>query len=573
LSNVLNKSKKLGGILVKSKRILATLLTLSLSAGLLVGCGGKTNEGGGNAAAEMDKEQYLNVVLGAEPKSLDASKASDKYSSEVLIETQEGLTRVVQENGKDVIKPAGATEWSMSPDGLTWTFKLRDYKWSDGKAVTAQDYVYGIQRTVDGKTGSPYAFLLFPIKNAQKINGGKASVEELGVKALDEKTLEIKLESPTAYFLDLTYFKVMQPQRKDIIEAAGERYGSEADTMVFSGPFKITEWVHNNQVVLEKNENYWDKDSVKLNKITMKIIKEETSRMNELYNGSLDIAAVTKQEWIEKFNQTGKFDVLSSYDASTAYTFFNTKDKYFSNAKIRKAFSIAQDRTGAASTLFRGLADPALAWCPPSVQVGGEDFRTKSGEQPIKKLMDENKDPKALLVEGLKELGLDPDPAKHTIKYLESGTSARNKEFAEFYQQNFKSVLGVNVETEYVEWPIFQKRTDEFDYQIASMAWTGDYNDPMTFFDMYMTGAGVVPTGWSSAEYDAAIKEAQTSTDSKVRFEAFKKAEDILIYKDSVISPTVFRKKNTYVAKHVKNVMTPLFGVPEYKNAYTSGRK
>jgi len=305
----------------------------------------------------------------------------------------------------------------------------------------------------------------------------------------------------------------------------------------------------------------------------LKIIKEETARMNELFNGSLDMAAVTKQEWVQKFNETQKFNVLTNYDASTAYTFFNTKDKYFSNAKVRKAFIIASDREGTAKTLFRGLADPALAWCPPAVQIGGEDFRTKSGDQPVKKLMDENKDPKALLAEGLKELGLDADPSKHTFKYLQSGTDARSKEFAEFYQQNYKNALGVNVETEYVEWPIFQKRTDEYDYQLASMAWTGDYNDPMTFFDMFMTGAGVVPTGWSNAEYDAAVKLAQTSTDNKARFDAFKKAEDILIYKEGVISPTVFRKKNTYVAKYVNAVTTPLFGVPEYKNAYTSGRK
>jgi oligopeptide transport system substrate-binding protein len=560
---------------VKSKRILATLLTLSLSAGLLVGCGGKTtNEGGtDNAGTAMDKEQYLNVTLAAEPKTLDASKASDLYSSQVLGEVQEGLTRIQQENGKDVIKAAGATEWTKSDDGLTWTFKLRDYKWSDGKPVTAADFVYGIQRTIDAKTGSPYAFLLFPLKNAQQVNSGKAAIEELGVKAIDEKTLEFKLESPTSYFLDLTYFKVMHPQRKDIIEAAGETYGSEANSMVFSGPFKITEWVHNNQVVLEKNENYWDKDSVKLNKVTMKIIKEETSRMNELLNGSLDIAAVTKPEWIQKFDETKNFEVLTTYDASTAYTFFNTKDKLFSNAKVRKAFIIASDREGAAKTLYKNLADPAYAWCPPSVQIGGEDYRTKAAQDPVKKLMDEFKDPKALLSEGLKELGMDADPTKLTVKYLQSGTDAKAKEFAEFYQQNYKNVLGVNVETEYVEWAIFQKRTDEFDYQMGSMGWTGDYNDPMTFFDMFMTGAGVVSTGWTNAEYDAAVKQAQTSTDNAVRLDAFKKAEDILVYKEGVVSPIVFRKKNTYVAKHVKDVMSPLFGVPEYKNAYTSGRK
>ncbi|HCQ90757.1 MAG TPA: peptide ABC transporter substrate-binding protein, partial [Clostridium sp.] len=221
---------------MKSKRLLVSLLTVSLTASIaLAGCGKKADEKpaeGGNentSQVKMDKDQYLNVVLRSEPKSLDPSKSADGYTSEVLTNVMESLTRVeTDENGKRVINPGAAESWKQSDDGKTWTFKLRDMKWSDGQPVTAEQFVYGIRRTLDPKTASQYAFLLEPIKNAQTFNkdkDGKFNVEELGVKAIDEKTIEFTLERPCSYFLDLTYFRVMEPQRQDIIEKHGDKYG------------------------------------------------------------------------------------------------------------------------------------------------------------------------------------------------------------------------------------------------------------------------------------------------------------------------------------------------------------
>jgi len=246
---------------VKSKKILASLLAISMVASVaLVGCGKKDDENGtGNETAKageekLDDDQYLNMLLKAEPKTLDQSKSSDLYSSQILANCQEALTRIVQdENGADKIEAGIAESWEKSDDGLTWTFKLRDAKWSDGEAVTAEQFVYGITRTLSPDTASPYAFLLYPIANAVEFNGGNAKAEELGVKAIDEKTVEFKLKSPCAFFLDLTYFKVMQPQREDILATHGEKYGSEANTMLFTGPYTITEWVHNNKVEFAKN--------------------------------------------------------------------------------------------------------------------------------------------------------------------------------------------------------------------------------------------------------------------------------------------------------------------------------
>lgn len=563
---------------MKGKKLLSTVLGLAVVTSVaLTGCGNSVSGSGGNSdgdsgAAKMDKDQYLNLVLGSEPKTLDASIATDLYSSQILSQVMEGLTRVEVENGKDVIKPAAAESWKTSEDGLVWTFTIRDHNWSDGEKVTAKQFEYSMMRTLNPDTGAAYASLLYPIKNAREYNSGEAKAEDVGIKALDDKTLQITLGSPCAYFLDLTYFKVMQPLREDKIKEFGETYGTEADTLIYNGPFKIQDWVHNSKVELVKNDGYWDKDSVKLDKVTMKIIDQEDSRMGELSNGSLDSAGVTMPDWVEKFDATGNFEVLKSKDPSVTYTFFNQNNKYFKNDKIRKAFILAEDREGRIKTLFRNVGEAAYAWCPPQVLMGDMEYREASGIRPLDELKEKYPDPKALLIEGLKEIGEDPNPENMKITWLESGTSARSKEFAEFNQQNVKKALGVNLEIQYVEWPQFQAKTKALDFDIASMAWTGDYNDPSTFFDMWTSDANIVPTGWKNEEYDKAILEASKTQDQKERLELFKKAEEILIVEDAVVSPGIFRARQTYVRKYVKDLMYPLFGTIECKYAYTDGR-
>ncbi|WP_373899051.1 peptide ABC transporter substrate-binding protein [Haloimpatiens sp. FM7315] len=566
---------------MKTKKLLSLVIgvTLIMSTGM-IGC--KSNKTNGDAPKDkekpkeevkMDKDQYLNLIY-VEPKSLDLSRSNDVYSSEVLGEVYEGLTRVEQVDGKDVIKPAGAEKWEHNDEGTVWTFHLRDYNWSDGKKVTAKDFVYSLKRTLAPETGSSYAFLLSPIKGADEYNAGKGSADAVGVKAVDDNTLEFTLKQPCPYFLDLTYFKLFLPLRQDIVEKHGEKYGTEAETLeVYCGPFVMKSWTHQSEVVLEKNEKYWDKDSVKLQKATFKIIKDETAMNNALYSGQLDTLGVSKKEWIEKYNKTGKFDNIKGYLPTTGYTFFNQKDKLFSNVNVRRAFSLAFTREDYAEVISKGKNVPAYGWCPPSVQIGGIDFRESVGEEPIKKLAEENPDPKELLVKGLKELGMDPDPSKLTVNFLMAGTDQWYRTLAEYEQEMYKKTLGINVKAEYVEWGIFQKRTDELKYQVGSMAWTGDYNDPNTFFDMWMTGAGIVPTGWSNKKYDDLIKKAMSTLDNEERLAAYKEAEKILLVEDATIVPTTYSRRNTYRYKYVKNLMTPLFGTGiEFKYAYTDGR-
>lgn len=590
---------------MKSKRLLAALLTLSFTGTGLAACGNKnvdeknnksnntskvenkkeespkednkdeTKEEAKNDKAKTEKDQYLNVLLKSEPKSIDPSRSSDLYSSKVLGMITDGLTRCEATESGDVIEPGIAEKWEYNEDGTVWTFHLRDAKWSDGQPVTAHDFVYGIKRTLDPNTGSKYAWIITPvIKGAEAYNSGEGDAEAVGVKALDDKTLQITLKSPCAYFLDLTYFKVMLPQREDMVEKYGEAFGSEAEHMMACGPFVLKNWEHQSKMEFEKNLNYWDADKVKLQKITRHIIKDENSRMNSLLNGSIDSAEeVTKVEWKEKFKKTGEFDYIKVYQPSAGYEFYNQNNRYFKNAKVRKAFSLAIHREDMAKTIYRGAFEPAYAWCPPTVMIGGEDFRKKSNNDPIKKLMEENPDARELLIKGLKELGEDPDPAKMEVTMLSSKNNARGKEIAEYFQQTLKKDLGVDIKVDYMEWAVFQDRTDNLDYDFASQGWIGDYNDPMTFFEMFTSYCTVTPTGWLNEEYDELIKKASSTMDQEERFKCFKRAEEILLYEDCVIAPKYYEMTSTFGRKFIKNMYTPLFGTQTFKYVYTEGRE
>lgn len=562
---------------MKSKKVL-TLLTATLIAvsTVLSGCGKddpKKVEGG------IDKDQTLNYCFISDVRSLDPSINDDTYGGMVLTDTMEALTRVEQdEKGNDVIKPAGATKWDVSQDGLTYTFHLRDFNWEDGKKVTSKDYAYSLMRTLEPATGATYVQLIDMIKGASAYNGGTGKKEDVGVTTPDDNTLVITLEKPTPYFMNLTYFTLFMPQRQDMVEKNAKNYGADAGTLLSCGPFKLKEWVHDSKIVLEKNENYYDKDKVKLNTVNIKVIKEEEAEMQELYNGGLDMANVTKQDWKEKFNATGKMDLLENIEPSTSYFHFNQTAtingvKLFSNAKVRRAFSVALDRQQIVDMINDGAAVPATGWVPLRLQLNGEEFRKASGFDPVSELQKEIKDPKAYLIEGLKELGGDTDPSKYTVHYIVGNTSALGKKNAEVYQQMLQKALGVNIAIDTVESKVKRDRIKALDYELSNLAWIGDYNDPSTFMNMWYTTRPNYNTGWANKKYDELMDKASSTSDQKQRLQYFKDAEKLLVYEDATIAPTVFNKHSEFQYKYVKGVMRPTFGsICELKYAYIEGR-
>jgi oligopeptide transport system substrate-binding protein len=564
---------------MKSKKVLALLVTAVVTfTTIFSGCGNK--KGPDAPKTGIDKEQVLNYCFISDVRSLDPSINDDTYGGMVLTDTMEALTRVEQdEKGNDVIKPAGAEKWEVSPDGLTYTFHLRNFNWEDGKKVTSKDYAYSLMRTLEPATAATYVQLIDMIKGAAAYNGGTGKKEDIGITTPDDNTLVITLDKPTPYFMNLTYFTLFMPQRQDMVEKNAKNYGADAGTLLSCGPFKLKEWVHDSKIVLEKNENYYDKDKVKLNTVNIKVIKEEEAEMQELYNGGLDMANVTKQDWKEKFKALGTLDLIENIEPSTTYFHFNQTAtingvKLFSNAKVRRAFSAALDRQQIVDMINDGAAVPATGWVPFRLQLNGEEFRKASGFEPVSKLLEEIKDPKAYLIEGLKELNADPDPSKYNVHYIVGNTSALGKKNAEVYQQMLQKALGVTISIDTVESKVKRDRIKALDYELSNLAWIGDYNDPSTFMNMWYTTRPNYNTGWTNKKYDELLDKASATSDQKQRLEFFKEAEKLLVYEDATIAPTVFNKHSEFQFKYVKGVMRPTFGsICELKYAYIEGKE
>ena len=566
---------------MKGRKFLVLSMAVLLVVLSLTGCVKDKAPAAGNSTGSkdgvkedlaIDKEQYLNLSLNSEPSTLDASKGADSYSNAVLNNVLEPLTRLEEDADlNNVLAPAGAESWEHNEDGTVWTFKIRDAKWSDGVAVRAQDYEYGIKRSLLPDTASPYAFLLAPIKNASKVNSGELTIDELGVKSLDNNTLEITLENPTPYFMDLTYQRVMLPQREDIVKTHGDKYGTELDTLVYNGPFTLTTWVHNSELILAKNENYWDKDTVKLQNINLKIIQDENAVYNSLANGSIDQAGANKPEWKDKFMKDENLQHLEVINPNTFFMFFNTQDELFKNANIRKAFSSAINREELANIIFHGVNVPAYGWVPPSISIGDNEYRSVV-ESPVETLIKDNPDPKELLIKGLKELGMDPDPAKLTVKISLGSTDQWFRTYGEYLQQMYIKNLGINFEIEQMEWPVFNSAVEKGEFQIGYMAWGADFNDPISMLSLLKSDAAAIGTGWANDKYDELINLAAKEMDQDKRLEYFAEAEKILLYDEAVLAPVVYPRSNVFRYKYVNELGVTPFGTAGYKYGFTVGR-
>lgn len=543
------------------KRFVALMLAGIMVAGTACGNGGSKDGG-----AKGENTVY-NTFVASDPESIDAQKGSDTYGNVVVNNVYEPLIRLVQ-NDDLTLKPeaAAAKEWKVSEDAMTYTFTLRDgLKWDDGQPLTAKDFEYGIKRTADPKTGSGSSFLLADIANFQEVNSGKAPLDKLGVKAIDDKTLEIKLGAPAQYFINIVPFRVCFPQRKDIVEKHREQFGSEANTIVGCGPFKLTEWSHNSKLVLEKNKDYWNKDKVKLEKVNLRVLNDENTRMNAFQSGEIMSVGTNKPEWTSKFDKregtkTQKVD-LPAVD----YFAVNHQDKLFKNKKVRQAFNIALDREGFNETVLKGKSEPAYFWVPKAISINELKYREMAGN-PVKEMADKLGDPKALLSEGLKELGMDPDPSKLEVSLIMTN-SPELKKRGEYFQQNFQNKLGVKVKLEMMEWAILSGKINKGNYQMGYLAWTADYNHPSAMMSLFTSSANAVRTGWKSEEYDKLIRDAAKEKDEKKQVELYKKAEQILA-DETVIIPIISGSTNMYYQDYVKHINVNQFSTAGYKDTY-----
>ncbi|QIB27027.1 peptide ABC transporter substrate-binding protein [Caloranaerobacter azorensis] len=571
-----------------SRKIFVILLVLLLALTFaLVGCGNDANQSSNEQnydsentkivnGIKMDKEQYLNFAI-AEPKSLDSTKTSSNTSWYPQTPIFEGLTRVQgTPEGIDKIEPGVAESWEVSEDGLVYTFHLRkNAKWSDGKPVTAYDFEYAWKRLLDPNTASPYQWFLKPlIKGAADFAEGKGSADDVGITAVDNYTFRVELVAPCPYFMQLTYYPVLKPIRKDIAEKYGDKYGTEADTIVCNGPYVLTEWVHRGKMVWEKNPYYWDKEHVYIEKITNTVIEDTNAYLQALYKGDIDSGGTSKKEWRERLEKTGKFNFIERVGADCDYIMFNANDRYFKNAKIRKAFSAAFDRVKLSNDVNNGRTIPAEEYIPSTFVIGNENYVQKvGGNKFVKKLQEDVKDPKALLIEGLKELGEDPDPAKMEVSFLFRGNDEWTKKCAEWFKQAFDSTLGIDLKLELLKWNIAFNKVDNGEFQMYYGGWFGDFNDPATMLEYWHSKEGYYKIGWSNEEFDSLIDEARSLADNDRRAEIYKRCEEILVYEDAIIAPINHSLTTIYRRKYIKNMYNPLFGYNDYKGVYTLGRE
>lgn len=558
---------------MKKKKIIALTVAVMMAAIVsLTGCGSSSGQSGQSSSSG---DQTLNLSL-QDITTLSSLHATDSYSLTAVGETMEGLTRTENDGNKDIIKPAGAEKWDVSKDGLTWTFHLRDNKWSDGKPVTAGDYSYAWLKILDPKTAAEYANFIYCVKGAEDYNKGKAGADKVGIKAIDDKTFEVTLKQPTPYFQDIVGFKSLMPLRKDIVEAQGDKYGQDPSKMVYCGPFKVQQWVKGSKLILQKNDKYWDAKSVKLQTVNLINIPEAQTEMKMFQSKQIDAVKNPDSNYYPQLKQLAGQKTLSFIDRTTPetrYVVFNYKDKQklFTNAKIRQAFSITIGRETLLKNVYKDYMT-AYGWIPNSVTAGTTEYR-KQVPEPIKAIM--GQDPKKLFQEGLKELGMNPN-GKYTVTFLQSGSTAIKKSLSEYYQNVWQAKLGVTVKIDVVaDFATLDKRCMSGDYQITTRDWVADFNDPISFFGIFRSD---MPNPnntalYDSKEYNTLVEKMDTEMDAAKRLEYMKQAEELLVVKDCAVAPVYYGTEKNFTQKYVKGLQYPQFGGSyEFKYATVEGK-
>jgi len=564
---------------MKKNKLLVMLLIFAMVFSVaLAGCAGDddSNEGTDDPAAEgegdnegedtgeeeMAEEQVLRINWQSEPPSLDPQVSQDATSSRILNDTLEGMVRL-DEDGVPEEGSAMAETWEVNEDGTEYIFNLRDAKWSDGEPVTAADFEYSWKRALDPETASTYAFMLYAIKNAEAYNSGDIdNADEVGITAEDEKTLKVTLERPDPTFLSKLQNSTFLPAREDKVKEWGEKYASEVEYLLSNGPFKVTEWEHENKLVMEKNPDYWNAENVKLEKVEGIMVNDPNTIMNLYETGELDWVNVPSQ-YIEQYK-----DKLNTYpEASTFYYTFNTENEFFKNAKIRTAFGMAIDRKKIQEARTQGVVPPAWAFVPPGMPgPEGTTFREANGEL-LKDLGNgaTAEEAKKLLEEGLEEIGKTVEDM-NGLKFL-TFDSENSLQRAQIWQQYWKENLGVEVGIDTATFKVKIDRENKKDFAFSYSGWVGDYNDPMTFMDMWITDGPQNTAGWSNEEYDKLIEKAQTTTGDE-RMQAMMDAEKILM-DEMVVSPTDHSVKIYLQNPKVHGIVRlPLAITNGYKTAY-----
>ncbi|GAA3200695.1 peptide ABC transporter substrate-binding protein [Lentilactobacillus kefiri] len=533
-------------------RGVAALAGVASIALVLSGCGQNSGQ----------QKKTITTSADTELTTVDPSKTTAVGTFNVLNNVDEGLVRL----GKDSkVEPGIATDWTVSKDGKTYTYNLRKgAKWSNGDPVTAQNFVYSWQRTLNPKTASQYGYLFSGIKNADKIQNKKAKVSTLGIKADGKYKLTVKPEQRIPYFNLLMGFPVFFPQDSNAVKKFGNDYGTSSKTQVYNGPFTLTKWTGtNNTWTLKKNKDYWDKKQVKLDNINFKVQPDTSTSLNLYNQGKLDMAQLSATQAKQMGN---KKDLISRKQSSNYYIAVNQKSKVFKNLKIRQAMSMIINRKVLANKVMGGGAINNKSFVSEGLAVSpknGTDF-TKDTTVPAS--MDYNPTKaKQLFKQGLQEVG------RTSLHFtLLNSDGSDQKQLSEYLQSALQKLPGLKVTLNNIPGRAILSRQASGQFTVTVANWFADFSDPITFLNILTYNNPSNISGWKNSQYDSLIKDsnADDGSNANARWDDMVKAQNIAL-KDQAIIPLYQSGEKWMVNSKVKGIVYNTAGANyNFKEAY-----
>ncbi|MGN4611201.1 peptide ABC transporter substrate-binding protein [Bacillus cereus group sp. MYBK71-2] len=535
----------------KKSHLMVMALVTSL---LLTACNNKENKSDTEA-----KKQVLNVTVSEEIPSLDTAKTMDGTSAHVMQNIFEGLY-VLDDQDQPI--PAVAKSFKRSEDGKKYTFELRkDAKWSNGDNVTAHDFMFAWKRAIIPETASQYASMLFYVKNAKEINKGTMPLDALGVKVINDYKLEVELEQPIPYFLQLLALPIYLPQHESFLKEQGKNYALEPSNLIYNGPFVLEKWKHEQEFQLKKNATYWNQKKVKLDEINFQIVKDTMTAVNLYEAGNLDRVPINSQ-FVDKYK--GSKELHMSSDPGIAMLRFNEQNNALANKKVRQSISFALNKEDFVAHFINNGAKSASGLVPVGHvdEETGKDFRKENGDlssydlQNAKKIWEEAKKELGVEQVNLEFLTFEQDNAKRMAEYIK-GDLEKNLQglTIQIKQQPFKQKLQL-------------EQTGNYDITMAN--WGPDYKDPISYLELFTTGNPNNKMNYSNSHYDELIKKAKTDfvLEPEKRWGVLLEAEQVLL-EDAAVAP-LYHIGSAYVQKdYVKGIEKHQFGgVYTYKNAY-----
>lgn len=514
------------------------------------GCGvfqGQTGQQGGNGGGGNITANLQDSIRGLD----SAANVTDEVSFNVLVNSIEGLQRL-DENDEPV--PGVAEDVQTSSDGLNYTFTLRDTNWSNGDPVTSQDFRFAWLKAMDPDTAGQYAYIITQfIEGGTEFNEGPTTQDNkeehdtlrdaVAIETPDDKTLRVALTAPAPFWLGLTAFPVYYPQKQSYVEEQGDNYAQDADSLLFNGPYSLTDYSPTQGVTFVKRDDYWDAGNVDIERCEARIVKEIDTAVNLYESGSLDITNIT-QEFVEEYRGSAGFYQQTQF--STYYMVFNEDAlPIFQNAKVRKAFQIGFDKKAMVSQIINDGSEAATGYVPDGIAgPGNETFREALGPT----LPDfDPQEARRLFEEGIQEAGGE----NPTIELLSYETSTA-RDIATFLQGQYEDNLGAKINVKIQPFDRKLELEAAGDFQFSFQGWGADYNDPMTFLDLWESTSSFNTGKYENEEYDRLISQAKAEADANRRMDLMEQAEKLLMEEDAALAPLFFLGRTWLIEPSIK---------------------